>query len=122
VIGPLDLTLAGGVAMFTNTKGVNTMSTITVSMRIPKEEAERLDRLAALAGLDRASLLKRSLRRGTEEVLFDLAREAYRRGEASLSKAAEMADISLREFLLRMAPLGTELNYSVADLERDLLE
>jgi predicted HTH domain antitoxin len=96
------------------------MRTVTISMRISEEEAKRLDRIAELAGIDRATLLRRSLRRGSAEVLYEQALELYRRGEASLSKAAEIAGITLREFILQLSRHGIELTYSPADLAQDL--
>lgn len=51
---------------------------------------------------------------------FERACEAYRRGEVSLSRAAEMADISYRDMLLRMTSAGLELNYDAAALAQDL--
>jgi predicted HTH domain antitoxin len=45
---------------------------------------------------------------------------AYRAGEISLSRAAELSGLPVREFLLRMAEFGAELNYDVAEFEADL--
>jgi len=45
---------------------------------------------------------------------------AYRAGEVSLSRAAELSGLSVREFLLRMADFGAELNYDVAEFEADM--
>ncbi len=96
------------------------MKTTTLSMRIPTSEAVKLAGLAKRVGLDRATLLKQALRRGCEEVLFERACQAYRHGEITLSKAAEMAGIGLREMLLRASRESIELNYTVQDLARDL--
>lgn len=95
-------------------------STVTISMRVPKEEVARLERLARQVGLDRSALMKQALRRGCAAVLFELACAAYRRREVTLSRAAEMADISLREMMLRLPEAGLELDYTVADLRQDL--
>ena len=40
------------------------MQTVTLSMRVPRTEAARLERVARAVGLDRAALLKRALREG----------------------------------------------------------
>ncbi len=96
------------------------MATVTLSLRITQAEARKLKRLAAAVGLDRSTLLKQSLRRGCADVLFETACETYRRGEVTLSRAAEMADLSLREMVLRLSRAGLELSYGTEDLRRDL--
>lgn len=96
------------------------MKTVTLSVRVPEDEARHLGELAAEAGLERSALLRQALRRGSREVLFELAAGAYRRGEVTLSRAAELADISLREFILRMPDAQLEVAYDQRDLAADL--
>jgi predicted HTH domain antitoxin len=105
--------------MFTKRGFVN-MKTVTLSVRVPETEAEELQRLAKQVGLDRATLLKQALRRGCAQVLFERASQAYARGEVTLSRAAEMAGVSLRELLLRLPEASVELNYNVSELAQDL--
>jgi len=96
------------------------MSTTTLSIRIPTSEAAQFTRLARNVGLDRATLLKQALREGCNEVLFERAGAAYRKGEVTLSRAAEMAGISLRDMMLRLHSAGITLNYGVQDLAEDM--
>ncbi len=96
------------------------MSTVTLSTRLAEEEARKIDELAGRLGLDRGSLLKQLIRKGYRDVQVETALSAYRRGTISLSRAAEMAELSLRDILLRLPEESIELNYSVADLSRDL--
>jgi predicted HTH domain antitoxin len=96
------------------------MTTTTLSIRIPTAEAAQLTRLARNVGLDRAALLKQALREGCNEVLFERAVAAYRHGEVTLSRAAGMAGLSLRDMMLRLSSAGLTLNYSVQDLVEDL--
>ena len=98
------------------------MRTVTISMRLPKTEVERLERLAAELGIERPTLLKRALRRGAENLMFERATQAYRSGEATLSRAADLAGLSLRDMILRLKDANLELNYGVEDLEKDLHE
>ncbi|MEI6516515.1 MAG: UPF0175 family protein [bacterium] len=95
------------------------MTTI-LSIRVPASEAALLTRLANQVGLDRATLLKQALREGCNEVLFERAGMAYRRGQVSLSRAAEMAGLPLRDMMLRLHSAGLTLNYGVEDLAGDL--
>ena len=96
------------------------MKTFTVSMRMDQAEVKDLEKLANEMGLDRSTFLKQAIRRGCQNVLFERACEAYRQGDVTLSKAAQMARISLREMLLRMPQSGLELNYTAEDLHEDL--
>ncbi len=95
------------------------MST-TISMRLPTREVRRLERLARELGTERPTFLKRALARGAADLMFERARQAYRDGEATLSRAAEIAGLTLRDMLLEMRNADLELNYGVDDLAKDL--
>ena len=43
-------------------------------------------------------------------MMFDRACQAYRDGEATLSRAAEIAQLTVRDMLLRMRSADLELN------------
>ena len=96
------------------------MQTVTLSVRVPRAEAERWGQLARDAGMDRAALLKQALRTGCASALLERACAAYRRGEITLARAAEWSGLSLREMLLRMPQADMELHYGVRDMEKDL--
>jgi predicted HTH domain antitoxin len=67
-----------------------------------------------------ATCLKWALKRGAGDLLLDCACDACRRGQATLSRAAEMAGLSLRELILRMPERDLHLAYSPEDLDQDL--
>ena len=96
------------------------MTTTTISLRIPKAEADQLEALARNVGLDRATLLKQAFREGCSDILFERAGASYRRGDVTLSRAAEMAGLTLRDMLLRLSSAGLTLNYGTQDLSEDL--
>ena len=79
-----------------------------------------MKRVADEMGLDRSTFLKQAIRRGSADILFDRACECYRQGKITLSRAAEMTEISLRDLILRLQSAGLELSYGVEDLRRDL--
>ena len=95
------------------------MATVTISMRLEKQEVGKLADAARRSGMERPAFLKQALRRGAREMMLEGACQAYRRGEATLSRAAEMAGLSLREMLGRLQDAGLELNYTPDDLEMD---
>ena len=45
---------------------------------------------------------------------------AYRRGEVTLSRAAEMADLSIREMILKLRDQDVTLSYGPDELATDL--
>ncbi len=96
------------------------MRTVTISMRLPSDEASSFAELAAELGMERPTLLKRALRRGAQDLRLERACQAYRDGEATLSRAAHIAGVSLRDMLLKLAAAHLELNYGTDDLARDL--
>ncbi len=96
------------------------MKTVTVSIRLPESEVRRLEEQAQQMRIEKPVFLKRALRRGAQDLGFERAVEAYRGGEATLSRAAEMAELPLRDMVLRMESSGLELNYGARDLVRDL--
>ena len=96
------------------------MQSMTISIRIPKDEAGRMDRLAHHLGMARPTFLKQALKRGAADLVFEGACQAYRSGQATLSRAAEMAGLPLRDMMLRMEDADLELNYDVSDLRKDL--
>lgn len=96
------------------------MKTMTISLRLNAEEVRLLDQTAASEGVDRSSLLKRVLRRGYADCRFDSACAAYRRGEVSLSRAAEMAGLSVGDMLARLPAADLHLNLTADDLRREL--
>jgi hypothetical protein len=96
------------------------MITKTVSTRISEDELDLLDEMAVRSGLDRASMTKTLLRRGLEQLRFDEAVAAYRASRVTLSRAAEIAGISIWDLIGRMEEQELTIHYGIADLEEDL--
>ncbi len=98
------------------------MSSVTISLRLPRSEVGRLEKLARQLGSERPAFLKRALQRGAADLMFERACQAYRDGEATLSLAAEMAGLSLRDMLHRLRNADLELSYTTDDFAKDLQE
>ncbi|AKG90785.1 putative small protein [Geoglobus ahangari] len=54
------------------------------------------------------------------EVKLLTAIELYREEKVSLGKAAEIAELSIREFLYELRKRGVEINYDLKEFRRDL--
>ena len=98
------------------------MTTVTLSTRLASGEAKKIDELAGELGLDRGSLLKQLIRKGYSDIQTERVLGAYRHGTITLSRAAELAGLSLRDILLRLPEESIELNYDLRELERDMEE
>ena len=96
------------------------MSSVALSVRMDREEVKQVDEWTRICGLDRSALLKQFIRNGLKKFRMDQSMSAYRAGEVSLSRAAELSGLSVREFMLHMAEFGVELNYDVAEFEADV--
>lgn len=55
-----------------------------------------------------------------EEAKLLVAIELYREGIVSLGKAAEIADLSIREFLYELRRRNVPLNYDLEELQKDM--
>ena len=96
------------------------MKTTALSVRMNENEARQVDACAELSGLDRSALLKQLIRTGLKQYKMDQAVRSYRKQEVSLSRAAEIAGITTRDFLSRMTSDYVEQSYGIHDFEADM--
>jgi len=96
------------------------MSTTTIATRVNAEEAALIEVLAEMEGCDRSTLIRSILRRGIKALRRDRAIAAYRSEEVTLSRAAELAGLSIWDFLALMPSEQLELHYDVDEFEDDL--
>jgi predicted HTH domain antitoxin len=96
------------------------VQTTTVSTRLDLDELAQLDAVAERFGLDRSGMMKSLLRSGLSELSFKQAVEAYREGRITLSRASELASLSLWDFMARMEAVDLSFHYGVREFEEDL--
>lgn len=96
------------------------MASTKVSIDIEQEDLAVFEALFELTDLSRSALVRSLLLRGMKERRLEEAAKAYRRNAATLSRAAEIAGLSVRDFLARMEEESLELHYGTEDLEADL--
>lgn len=91
----------------------------SISARLPDDEREELDEVAALLGLDRSETIRKALAEGLRDLRVRLAVERYQTGDVSVNEAARIAGVSLAEWLeiARDRNLTTQL--TAEDLDRD---
>lgn len=96
------------------------MSLEAVTARLPKEMVREVERLAEKMKVDRSELIRRLLDSAIREKKLEDAVQAYREGQVTLWKAAEIAGISLREMMDLVKEKKIPVSYTLEDLRRDL--
>lgn len=71
----------------------------SISARLPDDDADELERVAELLGEDRSSVIRKALREGLVDLRVRLAIERYQSGEVSVNQAANLAGVSIAEWL-----------------------
>jgi predicted HTH domain antitoxin len=92
----------------------------TVSGRLPPDLLRGLDRLGKASGRSRSDVLREVVERGLAAALLEMALEAYRRREASLGRAAEMAGLPVTQFIDELRQAGILRDYDTDGLRRDM--
>ena len=93
--------------------------TETVSVRIDKEDIEEIDKLSKLENKTKSSLLREILELGLKDKKLELALEKFRNKEASIGKAARIAEMPLSQFMDVLVQKNIEFHYGIKELEED---
>ena len=83
----------------------------TVSIRMDEENYAFLHKLAKEEGEDLSKAVREVVYKGS----VMLAIEKYKKGEASLGKAAELAGLSVGQMIARLAEYGVQSNLEKED-------
>lgn len=91
----------------------------TISARLSEAEKAELDEVAELIADDRSTTIRKALEEGLETLRVRVAVQQYQTGDVSAAEAAQIADLSIGEWLdvARERNLTTQLE--MADLELD---
>lgn len=90
-----------------------------ISARIPEEERERLDEVAALLGEDRSTTVRKALNEGLRELRIKIAIQRYQSGDVSVTEAADIGGVSVAEWLEIARERNLTHQLTPEDLERD---
>ena len=91
----------------------------SIELRAPDDLLEKLDRLSDEQGLDRSTVIRRLIEIGYDEFMLDEAADRYRRGDLTMTEAADLADCTLWELERSMVQDGYVSDYSIDDLARE---
>lgn len=91
----------------------------TVSVRIPDGDKEELDEVATLLEQDRSTTMRQALREGVETLRTRHAVERYQSGDVSVNEAAQLAGLSIAEWLELAQDRGLTTQLDETDLTFD---
>ena len=91
-----------------------------ISARLSKERLKLVEEIAKKERVDKSTVLDRALEEYAKEWKLRTAVESYREGSITLSRAAEIAGISIWEMIDTLGKRKVQLQYDVEDLEEDL--
>lgn len=91
----------------------------TVSVRIDKEDIKEIDRLSKLEKKTKSNLLREVMELGLKDKKLELALEKFRKKEASVGKAARIANMPLSQFMDVLVERNIDFHYGLKELEED---
>lgn len=91
----------------------------TISVRIPGEDLKEIEKISKYSNLSKSAILRNVLAIGIKQKMLEIALEKFQKNEATASKAAQIAGVSLSEFLDILHEKGISLHYGVAELRED---
>ncbi len=94
----------------------------TISARIPKWQAEELERLAAKKGVDRSAVVRELLASAIQEQRTKDAQELLRSRKISVWKAAEISGLTYREVLDLIRAANVPFPLSSNEMKREMKE
>jgi len=92
----------------------------TITTRVDNDILKDIKFFAKEEGLDRSTEIRRLLTKAIKEKRIDYALEKYKQGRITIGKAAEIAEMHLREMMALAASKGIDFQYSLKDLEEDI--
>ncbi len=93
----------------------------SISARLPDDEAEELEEVTELLGLDKRTTIRKALSEGLAALRRQRAIERYQSGDVSVNEAARIAGVSVAEWLemARERNLTTQLTPDDLDADAD---
>lgn len=93
-----------------------------ISVRPTPDLERKIKKLMEFEKADKSSIVRRALEKGLNEELKRLALNLYIESKVSIAKAAEIAEISIRDMIELIKERGISLNITAKDLRKDFEE
>lgn len=91
-----------------------------VSLVLPKRLRDEIESLAAAAGEDKSTLMRKLMLKGLEELKLDMAIESYAKGKTSLERSSKIAGVSIWRFLDELSDRKIGLRYKLEDAKEEI--
>ena len=92
-----------------------------MQVRVDEEESKELDELSEKLGISKSELIRKMIKIGKKELLFDFYYDRLIKKEISVARAAAGVGMSIVEFLKLAQERGfTYFRYDSDDLQRDI--
>lgn len=91
-----------------------------ISARLPKDRIKLIEEIAHEEKVDKSTILNRALEQYTKEWTLKKALELYRNGEITLSRAAEIAELTIWEIIDALEERKIVLQYDAEDFKEDM--
>ncbi len=95
-------------------------TTEVISARLSRQRIKLIEEIAQEEKVDKSTILDRALEHYTKEWTLQRALELYRNGTVTLSRAAEIAGVSIWEMIDMLEKKKIVLQYDTEDFEEDL--
>lgn len=93
---------------------------VSIGVRLPKKLLKALEEKAEEENLDRSTTIRQLLARGLKEYKKEKAARLYKEGKTSISGAAEMAELTIREMIDYLVGKGYRSSYTYEDLKKEI--
>jgi len=93
-----------------------------ISVRPTPDLERKIKKLMEFEKAEKSSIVRRALEKGLDEELKKVALNLYIEKKVSLAKAAEIAEVDIRDMIKIIGERGISLNMTVEDLRKDFEE
>jgi predicted HTH domain antitoxin len=93
-----------------------------LSIRPTEETEEKLEKLIEIEKMEKSVLIRKLLNIGVDKELKNCALKLFKENRVTLAKAAEIADVSVREMMDLIQDSELSLHISAEDIQRDFEE
>ncbi|MBU7014577.1 MAG: UPF0175 family protein [Theionarchaea archaeon] len=90
-----------------------------LSIRPTEEIEKKLEKLIEIEKMEKSVLIRKLLDIGVDEELKNCALRLFKERKVTLAKAAEIADVSIREMMDLVRDSKLSLHITVEDVQRD---
>ena len=91
----------------------------SISVRIPKQELKNIENISKESNITKAVIPREVLKIGIKTKMIDIAVDKFQKNEATLSKASELSQIPITQFLDILKNRNINLHYDIENFRED---